>query len=324
MAIARNSNPAKLHHVRIEECTLNQRQTVEIAAMIAAQSAHVIEGTARVPDIPLQKYWTSTKQKMSVWRREIDRHAIDGLDDSAAENQSRWRLLEPILEEIFVSEILTRVWGAVLTASDQRRGIRHAEPFARSTLIGHLECRHLALNQLVNGKHVSSTAIAQVDRFRRRTERWTDMCLGHLLPMYAVRDFAFDARRANDFGEDPMINPGNATSTSAWTMVLASLRMAFPETEPHCRETIPIDQEIHDSIIACFPPDAFHRDGSFKSLSLLRIGRSGLRSEGPLEKNSRGNSIIQMTTTTPILENVVETDSSLSFSQLRRRKNEEN
>ena len=242
---------------------LNHRQTVEIAAMIAAHSAHVIEGTTRLPDAPLQRFWKSAKRKMNGWRSELSGHVIAGPDAPIAEHQSRWQTIKPILEDIFVSEILTRVWGAVLTAYDQRHGIQHAEPFARSTLIGHLQCRQLALSHIVDPINVSTTALAQVDRFRRRTERWTDMCLGHLLLNYAVRDFAFEARRAIDFGDNPMMHAENPGSRAAWMLIMASLRMAFSESEAPCRQSNDIDRDIRNSIIACFPPNAFHRDGPF-------------------------------------------------------------
>ena len=52
--------------------------------------------------------------------------------------------LRGVLEEILVSEVLTRVWTAVLCAHDACRGAEEAGPAARSVLLGHIEARHRA------------------------------------------------------------------------------------------------------------------------------------------------------------------------------------
>ena len=241
---------------------------------------------------------------------------------TVADDGQVWVRNRPVLEEVFVSEMLTRVWGAILAAADSRRRICHAEPIARNTLIGHLEARHLALRQMVNGSDMPLNELAEIDRLRRRTERWTDLLLGHLVKQYDVADFAFEPRRALDFGSEQLSASPTTSPCVVWDFLLASLRLSFPKKP--CRS--PVSMQIHrgitGSVMACFPPDAFQGDGPLKSVSVLRIGRSGLHPEGPpdqgLARQDEQNATLAAQKGQASKATWART-SRISFSQFRRR-----
>ena len=252
------------------------RFVAETAALVSAYSAHVVEAQSQVPNEFLQPYWQRSRERLHRWMKCLnERLNVDG-EGIASEPGRSWHQIEAVIEEVLVSEILTRVWAAVLTAADRRRGTCHGEPVARSSLIGHIEARHLALNVIVKESHASFSELARLDRLRRSSERWTDLLLGHLVKQHGVGEFAFDERRAVDFANDQMGGGSAGTPSPVWRFVLASLRIAFPETLCQRPPNGDLTHEIVRSVIASLPADAFQPHGPLKSVLLTRINRSGL------------------------------------------------
>ncbi len=249
---------------------MNNRQTVEIAALISAFSPHIVEGTEPLPAGTLEKFWDRSQRRTKLWLMAVTRYQRQYASVAPDEHLQMWRDLEPILEEIFVSEVLTRVWCAALTARDQAQGTRTHEPIARNVLLGHLDARRRALQLLVTDTTLGIEHLTNIDRIRRRVERWTDLMLGHLVETYQVDDFAFDPVRAREFGAQQLLQSSERPRDQVWVLLLVGLRMAFPEnpaTPPHEL----LQEEIVASILACFPPTAFQAAGAFKPILEGRI-----------------------------------------------------
>jgi len=295
---------------------LNLRQTAEIAALASAYSAHLIEGTQKLPDAALHRFWNQTKQRLHVWLRCLNRYQADLRTTAPAERRVVSKQVEPVIEEVFVSEILIRVWSAVLTAADHRRSTNHAEPIARSVLLGQLKARQLAMRLMVNCPHELLDRAALLDRLRRKTERWTDLLLGHLVVRYPVVDFAFDERRARDFGSEQLASRVAGPDDRVWDLILAGLRLAFPIKQTLLATDSGHGCQIVRSVLSTFPADAFMVDGPFKSVLHGRIDRSGIHpEESPLKSvpRSAGKTRTEKRATSS------STSRSISFADLRRR-----
>jgi len=256
------------------DTTLSLGDLIRLAAFAAARSAHIVESVDPLPDAFLEAYWRAGRNRNHRWIRQLAAIRSQPTESKHA----TWRRAEPVIREIFIAEALTRVWTSVLVASDQRRQLCHAEPVARSVFVGHLEARRCALEFMVSGTDVPMRGLSQLDRLRRRAERWTDVLIGHLAIRYGVGEFAFRKQRANDFGRDQM---AEGSQRPVWSLVLAGIQLAFaPETVGRA----PLRQDhccVARAVAACFPEDAFQPSGPFKSIAWLRIGRSGLAPEGP-------------------------------------------
>jgi hypothetical protein len=258
--------------------TVNQQMFVEFTALVAAQASLVIEGTAPIPDGPLWIFWQHSQAVLRRWRSLIEIAACQS--DEAVSRQ-----VLDIAEQVLVTEMLTRVWGTVLTACDLQRDQRHSAQIARSVLNTHQQCRVSVLRLLVHANSMPSERMAEIDRLRRRVERWTDLLVGPFVARFGepLDPFAFDPRRARDFGEEQFAARFQATSQPSWTFLLAGLRSAFPRAKPFTPAAIndPL-LPILRSILASFPDDAFGGGGSMKSLLWSRANRSGQHAEGPI------------------------------------------
>lgn len=251
---------------------VNNRQMVEVAALVSAHSQHVITGPERLPAGALEKFWDRSQRRLKLWLSALTHYQRRSAQIDPLEHDELWSDLEPILGEIFVSEVLTRVWGAILVAMDQERATHFTEAIARNVLIGHLDARKRALQLLVTDPALTIEKLAPIDSIRRRVERWTDLLLGHLIERYQVDDFAFDPSRAREFGAQQLLQTANGTQDRAWTLLLIGLQTSF-STTPVGPPNDLIQEEIIASILACFPPGAFQPEGPFRPIIADRIVR---------------------------------------------------
>lgn len=258
---------------------MNQRMVAEFSALVAAQAPLIIEGATPLAEGPLCVYWQHGKTLWPRQRRELD-ELCSGM--SVNDSSNRIQQVVTIASDLLIGELLTRVAGAVLTACDRRQRLRRAEPIARSVLTVHQQCRASVLRLLLHSNCLPADQLAELDRLRRRVERWTDVLLGPLVAHYGneLADFAFDPRRARDFGEDQSQARFGSTSRPAWSFLLAGLRSAFPNHHSHLSSNDPT-LPILRSIMALFPADAFHAEGPIQSLQKTRVARASEHSEGP-------------------------------------------
>lgn len=287
---------------------MNNRQMVEIAALVSAYSQHVIAGPERLPAGALEKFWDRSQRRLKLWLSALAHYQRRFAQADSVEHEQLWNDLQPVLGEIFVSEVLTRVWGAILTAMDQARSTHFTEAIARNVLIGHLDARKRSLQLLVTDSALTVAQLGPIDSIRRRVERWTDLLLGHLVERYQVDDFAFDPSRARDFGAQQLLQNSDGTQDRAWTLLLIGLRTSF-STVPLGPPNELIQEEIIASILACFPPGAFQPEGPFHPIITDRI----------IRRDAASGSTEQSPEPAPTPTTNVATTKAISFRDLRHR-----
>lgn len=282
---------------------MKHHHTVEIAALISAYSPHLLERRTRLPAGKLERYWDRSKRRLHLWLSAISNYQSRYLEVSPQERLHLWHDLEPVLEEIFVSEILTRIWGSILVALDQESGSHDYEPIARNVLLGHLDARRRALQLLVSDSSIAIEDLSGVDRLRRRVERWTDLLLGHLTEKYPIQDFAFDTVRSQEFGTQQLLQSAERPRDQVWGLLLVGLRMAFPvrqETMAPPNELI--QHEITGAILSCYPADCFDNNGPFRSLLNSRKSINNSSTDKSSRVTSSAKSPRGQTTQTEIQE----------------------
>ena len=262
---------------------MHARELVELAAIVSAHVPVLIRGTERLSATGIEQYWTASKCRLDRWGRSLKSFSAKAAGAGPLWRQARWPSVRSVLEEIITGEMLTRVWTAALCAYDRHHGTGDAEAIARSVMIGHLEARHRVLVLLVRGPGIDAEAAVKLNCLRRRTERWTDLLVGHLCGAYDVGEFAIDPTRARDFAEDLQYQSGLKGARHAWPLVLASLRAAFRQGLSPLSSNADLNAKIAASILSCFPPELFDSTGLFRSLWMLRLSNVTNDAQGMVE-----------------------------------------
>lgn len=250
---------------------MHAQQLMELAAELATQCTAFLHGSSELKNCGIEQYWVASRCRLDRWstmlRRYTDLIQIRGANDATA----LWQLVRPTLEEILVSEVLARIWTAIVAADDKRRGTRELEPVARSILVGHAEARHRTLKLMINGQGFGVEQAVTLNRLRRRCERWNDTLLAAVGKEAEVEEFAFDARHVREATADLRDACRRGKGRLAWQVVLASLRVSFHRGSPVPAANPDLNERIAMGIMSCLAADAFDGRGVLKSSWLMRI-----------------------------------------------------
>ena len=267
---------------------MHAHELVELAALVAVHGPVFIRG-GRISESAIEQYWSASKMRLEGWSTALQQYAETQqsaceLVSSEAAMILAWRGVRPVLDEILTSEVLTRVWTGVACAYDHRRGSREVEPIVRSVYLGHQEARNRALNLLIYGRGFNTQEAVELNRLRRRSERWCDMLLGYVVGDEPLDEFSFEPARTRDFASDLMGELNRPLSTFGWQLVLASLRAAFQQSSVEASPHAELNQQISAAILACFRGELFDSTGAFRTLWMERINHISSDTEGMIEE----------------------------------------
>lgn len=270
-------------------------ELIELAAFVSAKAPLLIDcGQGLRPDA-IARYWSAAKCRQQRWALALKQVSVS-LGEPQSNPQTTGtsvpcpahrRAVAPftLLREIFESEVLTRVWTAVMALRDRRHKISDAEPVARNVFMGHLETRHRALKLLVSGPGVNSEEAVDLNRLRRRAERWNDLLIGNLLSHGDPSlEFAFDADLAAEFGGDFQLHAFPSQRRMAWSIVMASLKSGLAAGVRPASPNEDLNQQIGAAVLGCFGDDAFDSLGLPRSLWAVRMMHSADSAHGLIEQ----------------------------------------
>ncbi|MEX2188734.1 MAG: hypothetical protein WD875_18135 [Pirellulales bacterium] len=273
---------------------MHAAELVELAALLTSNGPALLADAAQPASARLDEYWTASKCRLDRWLRTLA--DFRRLAEQAARRPTTadWSRLWPVAEEILTGEILTRVWAALMTAGDCRRGVVHGEPIARSILLGHMEARNRVLNLVVHGAGIERRHAIAINRLRRRCDRWTDLLIGYLIQLHDVSALAPNPDRARDFADDLRFRQQTVGGRHAWPLVLASLRAGmvrgFAERSPNGD----LNARIAASVLASISPLAFDSTGVMRSLWMVRISTTATDTEGMIAELIRADAPAQL------------------------------
>jgi len=239
------------------------RELVEMAATIAMRGPALL-GDYLIPEDGLEAYRLASQERIELWTTAL------------AEPQT-WLQRRPLLEEILVTEVLTRVWAGAACVGEH---IDTLPSIALNVYDAHLTVRNLVLRLLADGHGLSRREASELDRVRRRCERWTDLLLGYLvLPtshetLWLVpQEFAFDHERTEEFARDLAEDRENG-SPLAGQVLRASLRAAFREGLSDEAPSSIWNRKIGLATLQCFASESCVFLGQLEPLWLQRLAHT--------------------------------------------------
>ena len=288
----------RLNARELFKASMHARELVDVAGLVAL-NGHLLAGGARpASPVYLEQYWEASKCRFESWSRALKVCASANYQDSK-EDFDTWITVRASLDEIFASEMLTRVWNAVLVDCDRQDATSTAEPIARNVFTSHMEARHRAMALLIGGRGFTTHQAVALNRLRRRAERWTDVLLGGLIHLDGVREFAVEAERAEDFSHDLARRRNESGGSQAWRLTLVSLRNAFQTGLSPIAANPDSNARVTASILGCFSAELFDSTGIFQSLWMTRLAANASDVQGMISDLLRSNVPIDRPPSTP-------------------------
>lgn len=262
---------------------MHARDLAELAALVAVHAPVLVEGPGRVPPAASEQYWTASKCRIDRWTRLLVQLRAAG-EEPLRPATLAWVRIRPALEEMLVSELLTRLWAATTVAYDVVHGEDDLGPVAQNIFSGHLDVRRRLLELLADGRVIELPEAVALNHLRRRVERWTDMLLAHLSRLTDISLFAFDVARAGDFADDLDHDAAQAEHRFTCQLMLASLRASFAEGLTERSPNNDLNRRIGAALLGAFREEVTDSAGLVKSLWLERISRTASDTEGMIEE----------------------------------------
>lgn len=260
---------------------MHVRGLIELAGILATHGPVLLHGREPLSAESIEQYWTTSKVRLDRWAWALKQFR----QQADAKPQGRPQpAMRGVLEEVLVSELLTRVWTAVLSIYDRQRGDAEVEPVGRSVLLGHMEARHRVLTLMLHGPGLDAEAALDLNHVRRRAERWTDLLIGSLMRIEDVSEFAIEPDRAKDFADDIRERGLLRGGRQAWSLTMASLKAAFRNGLSPVSPNSDLNARIASSILSCFPPETFDSTGLFRSVWLMRLADVADDAQGMIEE----------------------------------------
>ncbi len=246
---------------------LHARDMVEMAGLVALRAGPLIAASALLPEKNLHDYWIRSRSRFDCWSLALKRFA----SPPSPKRRRPRAAVRSVIEEIFVSEALTRVWTAVLAAHDEAHRCDTSRPVAMRVFQSHAEVRHRALDLMRETRIVRSADARGLVRLHCRISRWVDLLVAHLTRKYRVSRYAFDPQRCLDFASD-LVHEHRIIDQQAHTqLTLAALQNALSHDLTPVSPNAELNFKIAANIILCFSLSDFEATGALRWLWRYRL-----------------------------------------------------
>lgn len=245
---------------------LTVKSLAEIAWMLSRVGQHSIQNQTEPSPQALRQFWQSTRQLQQTWDEFLS-------SDTCLAGNSKSDF-EEVAAQVFTTEMLARVWGTILASIDRRTGRQDLTRIAANSVSGLLQIRQRLLTQLLK-QNITGSWAADLDRLRRRCDRWTDLLIGNICGGEEVFLFAVDVDRAKDFAEEAA---ESGSSRPVELLIAAGVRLSFLGQLPNVTLDSPAFAALTQSILSSVPEQAFQEDGTLPSRRL--------RADGPSQPSS--------------------------------------
>jgi len=122
---------------------------IELTAAMAIQGPIWTRKPIPLPGRSIRDYWTYSRQRINQWHEQLHR-IKEHLDrPGAIRRTALWAEAQPVIEEVLLSEMLTR-YVASMTSFLERTNFDHdGHPIARNIFQSHCEVRNRCLHLMV-------------------------------------------------------------------------------------------------------------------------------------------------------------------------------
>ena len=230
---------------------LTVKSLAEVAWLLSRIARQMVDSETEPDAIDLRLFWQSSRRLQRAWDEFLHQEVAE-----IAADESR---LMMVATQSLTTEMLTRVWATILGKIDRATGRQDLTRIATNTLNGLMQIRH-RLQSILLDQALRREFAADLDRLRRRCDRWTDLLIGHLCGCDEFFDFAYDPERAKDFAEESQ--DSTEIQRPVELLVAAGVRLSFLGQLPELALDDPAFESMVQSILGNIPTRIFSDDGT--------------------------------------------------------------
>ena len=243
---------------------MHAHQLVELAATLATKSPSIFYGKRIISDRSLESYWVANRCRLQQWLIDLKSLEFD-LRNFPNRRVQLWKDLTEVIVDVLYSEVLSRVWNAILEGMDEIRSTSDGKCIAQNVGSGQLEARNRVLRLMTLTGSIACPETLLLNQHRIRAERWTDLLIAFVSQHANVSHWAYDKDRLAGFSADLEKDDQSSGGYLYGAMTIASIKMLLNSPNmPVCSNY----QDYHKSVAATVL-DSFESTG-FRETGILR------------------------------------------------------
>lgn len=275
-------NPARNPPINRKSSPVNLRVTAE-AACVLAWYGPALRSRGRADLAPLQTYWTHFRFRNHLWQRALDQFEADSSAFRTPPDRTRFKQQTELLEEILVSELLTRVVATLLSLQELNADMVLPGPcqMAHRTVAEHLTLKHRAIIAS-RGAITTVPELLRQQRLQRRLDRWTDLLISPLAGSPESARFAVDSDRCLSFAAEGALAPSTSHGdTGLFCLHANALKLAIPNRTIPGPTRAAVSSLIVQSALGLLPRSLYSGSGTVKP-RLQRLIDAGIQTDSPM------------------------------------------
>ena len=244
----------------------------DLAATISQHAPAIVASRPRGRPVSLSGYWSASRTRLDLWQRSLGRYARAQRDADWPALRRWWAEHTTVMEEVLVSEILTRVVASIASELDRDRGDDETSPVTHAISLAHLEARTRVQKVMIDGRGCRVPDAVRLNRLRQAVERWTDVLIGRMGAGHeTIVRYAVEPERAEAYAAEARgCGVGARRNTAIWLMNAAMHDVLSRRTGPVA--ALPkANRQVADSVMRLFRTTLFDSFGTAKSIEMIRV-----------------------------------------------------
>lgn len=251
---------------------MHARWLTEIATLFVVQWPIIAPAKTPFSSSAIHAYWTRSWQRFDCWQSSLWRHRESLEGAGASRRLILWNAIRPTIEEVFLSDALTRVLAAISNQMDQDGIDNDSGPIMNSVFTTHEDVRNRCLRLLLMPGLPVEHAV-ELNRIRYSLEHWTDTFIAHLHPKVDVLPYCFRQVRTLELSEENQERSNDPGQFVAWQLLYSSCQKWLVQ---NCKSTTAhgeLNRQIGEIALTLLHPESFPILDPSGSFELERVGQ---------------------------------------------------
>ena len=254
-----------------------------LASVFAANARSLLACGELPSSRALQEYWLCCRFLHESWTHRLAEHRQEIQRGGTSHRLRRWYAIQPLIQEVFLIEPLTRMVAYLSKLLDERHedgAALDSWSIAANALAIQTETRHRCLHLVVFGPGLPVDMAVQLNRLRRCVEEFSDRLLASLPHVADVEPFCFDAPSVKEC-QRTLIRSHDERTTQASVRLLDYWLQRHAAFDLDGRSINPrLNRRTHQAVMGWLPASMFDAFGTSNTAGLRRLQWTGDESTG--------------------------------------------
>ncbi|MBX3421697.1 MAG: hypothetical protein KF752_09085 [Pirellulaceae bacterium] len=270
-------------------------ELAELAAVVAGGWQQWIVPGQQALRIAQQRYWLQARLRHDYWNGCLSTHRQNIQCSNIANRAQSWRAIAPVIEEVLVSEPLTRCLAHLGRVLAERDVASDLSAISHNVMTSHVEARHRCLHLIVFGEGLAVEHHRRLNDVRRILEGYSDNLLS-LMPSVMLPDtLSFDhhAVQLAQATANPPISGLVDCHRLRLTSLRIQLRMSLARKLSSVVASTQHNRQIHEAVLAMMPPEMFDSLGVARSALFAKLAAASPESAPVEEPSAIGMTLVK-------------------------------